>query len=58
MKQWTLFGRPIVEVDEMPEGEILLASPVEVTPVRVRPAVASTSADPVRFVMEVKVRPG
>jgi hypothetical protein len=58
MKQRSLFGRPIVEVDNMAKGEIQFAAPIEVQPVRVRPAVAASPTDPVRFVMEVKVRPG
>lgn len=58
MKKRTLFGRPIVEVDDMLEGEIRLAAPVEVQPVWIRPAVASTPTDPLRFVVEAKVRPG
>lgn len=58
MKQRTLLGLPIVEVDDMPEGEIRLVPPVEILPLRVRPAVAASPTDPVRFVMEVRVRPG
>ena len=58
MKQRKLFGLPIVEVDDLPEGEIRFVDPVEVQPVRVRPAVAASPADPVRFIVEVKVRPG
>ncbi len=57
-KRQTLLGRPVVEVEDMPEGEIRLGYPFGVQPVRVRPAVASTPADPMRFVMEVRVRPG
>jgi hypothetical protein len=58
MKQRSLFGLPIVEVDDMPEGELRLVPPVEILPLRVRAAVAASPTDPVRFVMEVKVRPG
>lgn len=58
MKQRSLFGRPILEVDDMPEGEIRLGLPLGVIPLRVRPAVAQTPTDPIRFVMEAKVRPG
>ncbi len=58
MKQRTLLGLPIVEVDDMPKGDIRLGFPFGVQPVRVRPAVAASPTDPVRFIMEAKVRPG
>lgn len=58
-KPKTLLGRPIVEVNDMPEGEIVVGPfGVDVQGITIRPAVASTPADPVRFVVEVKTRPG
>ncbi len=54
-----LLGLPVVEVDDMPEGEIRLVPSVEILPLRVRPAVAASPTDPVRFIAEFKVcRPG
>lgn len=58
MKQRTLLGRPIVEVEDMSVDDIVLESLVEITPLRVRPAVAASPSDPVTFIVEVKVKPG
>ncbi len=58
MKPQTLFGRPIVEVDDTPVDEIRFGHPIGIWPLRVRPAVAATPTDPVRFIIEVKARPG
>lgn len=58
-KRRTLFGRPVVEVDDMPEGEIVVGPfGVDVQGVTIRPAVATSPTDPVRFIVEFKVRPG
>lgn len=58
MKQRTLLGRPIVEVDDMPVDDIVIAPAVEIIPLHVRPAIAASLSDPVTFIVEVKVKPG
>lgn len=62
MKQRTLFGIPVVEVDDfhgIGAHEIVVGPlGVDVQGITIRPAVASSPTDPMRFIVEVKTRPG
>ena len=52
-KPQTLFGRPVVEVDDMPDDDVVVGHVIDLVPLKIEAKPGSESGDPITFIARI-----